>query len=166
MALGQVRQQPIQQLLLPGVLLPLARRAVPARGAQLLQSFLHHRQIGEGELQVQLVDVAPWIRRTIRGRVVERARDMEQGVRVADQGEHVRLDGAFPRRASRDRDVHVRHVGRRRLLRVEQLGQPVQALIGDLHHADVRRRPAAGEAAGFRVAAGQRVEDGGLAGPR
>ena len=59
--------------------------------------------------------------------------------------------------------VHVGHVGMDDLLRLEDLGQPIESLVGDLDDAHVHGDPAV--AAGLGVTARQRVEDGGLARP-
>ena len=66
-------------------------------------------------------------------------------------------------RCGRRRQVDVGHVGVDDLLRVEDLGEAVEADVRDLDHPDVELHPA--EPAGLGVAARQRVEDGGLAGP-
>ena len=57
--------------------------------------------------------------------------------------------------------VDVGHVGRDFALRLEDLGQLRQPLVGDLDHADVHGHPT--KTAGFCLAARQRVENGGLA---
>ena len=100
-SLRQVRLEPLQQLLLEGVLLALAGRSVATAGAQLLEPLLDDRQVGHRELQVQLVDVPPRVGRRRQCRVVEGARHVQERVRVADLGEQVGLDGALPGGARR-----------------------------------------------------------------
>ena len=65
------------------------------------------------------------------------------------------------RRRGRGRQVDVGDVGLDELLRLEDRGKAVQALVGHLDDADVELEPA--EPAGLGVAAGQRVEHGRLA---
>ena len=120
----------------------LGLRAVPALGRELLEALLDDRQVGDGELEVEVVDVAPRVGRRRGGRIVEGAGDVEERVGVADQGEDVRVDRALARRTGRDGDVDVGDVGVGRLLRVEERRQPVDALVGHLHDADVRGGPA------------------------
>ena len=66
--------------------------AVAAGGAQLLQPLLDHRQVGDRELQVELLDVAPRIGRALGGAGLEGASHVQQRVGVADLGQHVGLD--------------------------------------------------------------------------
>ena len=66
-------------------------------------------------------------------------------------------------RGGRRRQVDVGDVGLDDLLRLEDLGEPVEPLVGHLDDADVELHPA--EAARLGVAAGERVEDGRLARP-
>ena len=101
------------------------------------------------------------------GRILERADDVEQRIGVAQPREVVGRQLLGPDaalgRGGRRGQVDVRDVGLDDLLRLEDLGEPVEALVGDLDDADVERDPAV--AAGLGVAAGQRVEDGRLAAP-
>ena len=77
-------------------------------------------------------------------RVLEGADDVEQRVGLAQAGEVLgrQLLGPDPAlgRGGRRRQVDVRDVGLDDLLRLEDLGQPVEALVGDLHDADVELR--------------------------
>ena len=98
-------------------------------------------------------------------RILERPDDVEERVRVAESGEVVGRQLLGPdvalRRGRRRRQVDVGDVGLDDLLGLEDLGQPVEAVVGDLDDADVEGDPAV--AAGLGVAAGERVEDGRLA---
>ena len=89
-----------------------------------------------------------------------------QRVGLAQAGEVLRrqLLGADPalRRGGRRRQVDVGHVGVDDLLGLEHLGKAGKALIGHLDDADVELEAAV--AAGVGMAAGERVEHGGLAG--
>ena len=137
-------------------------------GLEPLEAALGHGQVGEHELEVEPLDVASGVDAPVRvrvGRILERADDVEQGVRVAQPGEVVGgqllgPDVALARRR-RGRQVDVRDVGLDDLLRLEDAGQRVEPGVGHLDDADVEGDAAV--AAGLGVAAGQRVEDGGLA---
>ena len=100
-------------------------------------------------------------------RVLERANDVEQRVRVAQPREVVgrQLLGPDPAvgRRRRGRQVDVGDVGLDDLLGLEDLGEAVEALVGHLHDPDVEGDAAV--AAGLGVATGQGVEDGRLAAP-
>ena len=99
------------------------------------------------------------------GRILERADHVEQRVGLAQPRQVLgrQLLGADPAlgRGRRRRQVDVGDVGVDDLLRLEDLGQPVEPLVRDLDDADVELDAAV--AAGLGVAAGQRVEDGRLA---
>ena len=160
--------EPREDDLLALVRLALGGRAVAAARLEPLEPPIDQRQVGEHELEVELLEVAPGVDRSLRVRqrvVLERANDVEQRVGVAQAGEMLggQLLGpdATLRRGRRRGQVDVRDVGVDDLLRLEDLGQAVQPLVGHLDDADVEGHPA--EAAGLGVAAGQRVEDGGLA---
>ena len=84
-----------QELLLALGLVALGLRAVPALGGELLEALLDDRQVGDGELEIEIIDIAPRLGRCGGGRVVERAGDVEEGVRVADQREDVGIDRAL-----------------------------------------------------------------------
>jgi hypothetical protein len=98
------------------------------------------------------------------GRVFEGPDDVQQRVGLAQSGQLVGRqlfgpDPAFGRRRRR-RQVEVGDVGVDDLLGLEDLGQPVQPLVGDLDRPDVQFHAAV--AAGLGVAPGERVEDGRL----
>ena len=150
--------------------LALGRRAVPAAALEPLEPAFGHREVGEDELEVELLEVAGRVDAAGRmrvGRILERADDVEQRVGVAQAREVVGRQLLGPDaalgRGRRRGQVDVRDVGLDDLLGLEDLGQPVEARVGDLDDADVERDPAV--AAGLGVAAGQGVEDGGLATP-
>ena len=150
--------------------LALGRGAVPGAGLESLDPPLGHRQVREQELQVEPFDVAGRVDAAVGvriGRVLERADDVEQRVGIAQPSEMVGrqllgADVAFGRRWRR-RQVRVGDVRVDDLLGLEDAGQGVQAVVRDLDDPDVEGDPAV--AAGLGVAAGQRVEDGGLARP-
>jgi hypothetical protein len=139
---------------------------VPSLGLQLLQALLDHLEIGDGELEVEILHVAPRVGGRRDRRVIEGTRDVEQRIGIANEGQQVRVDRALARRAGGDGDIHVRDVGVGRLLRIEQRREPVDPLVGNLDDADVGRRAPAGESAGLGMAAGERIEDGRLAAAR
>ncbi len=94
-ALGQRRQDPLQDDLLPFVGLLLGSRAVPPGLLQLLEALLDHTQVGKRELQLQLFDVTGRIdaQQRVRDRVVlEGAHDMEERVGIAQSGQLVGRD--------------------------------------------------------------------------
>ena len=156
LAVGQVRQQPIQQRLFQRALLALGGRPMATGGAQLLQPLLDHAQVGDRELELQL-DVAPRINRSLGRAGIE-------GAATCSSASALRIWASTsgwmvprgPRR--RDRDVHVGDVGGVVFL-VEQLGEAIQSLIGHLDDRDVGEA-AAGIAADLGMPAGQGVEDG------
>ena len=154
-------------LLAPGRL-ALGLRAVLAAALEPLEPALGHREVGERELEIELLEVARGIdaaRRMRVGRILERADDVQQRVRVPQPREVVgrQLLGADATlgRRRRGRQVDVGDVGLDDLLGLEDLGQPVEPRVGHLDDPDVERDPAV--AAGLGVAAGQGVEDGRLA---
>ncbi len=168
-ALHQCGVKPLEDRLLALVGVALGLRPVAPGRAEPLEPALGHRKVGEDELEVKPLDVTPRVDRSFgvgHGRVLEDAHDMEQGVRIAEPGkvlgrQLLRPDAALGR-GRRGRQVDVGHVGVDDLLRLEDLGQPVQPRIGHLDDPDVELEPA--EAARLGVAAGERVEDGCLAG--
>ena len=78
---------PLQHDLLALGRFALGRGAVPAAALQALEPALGHREVGEHELEIELLEVAGGIdapgRVRVR-RVVEGANDVEQRIRVAE----------------------------------------------------------------------------------
>ena len=98
-------------------------------------------------------------------RVVPGPDDVDERVGLAEPrhvlgGQLVGADSAL-RRCGRRRQVDVGDVRLDDLLRLEHLGELVEARVGHLDHADVQLEGAV--AAGLGVAARERVEHGGLA---
>jgi hypothetical protein len=156
--------------LFPLIRLALRSRPMTPAGTKPLEAPVDEGQVGQGELQVELVEVTAWIDRA-RGvrqrRIVERPHDMDECVGLAEAGEVFgrQLLGPDPtlRRRRRRREVDVRDVCLDDFLRLEDLGEPVEAVVGHLHDADVELHPP--KPARVGVAAGEGVEHGGLAGP-
>src|SRR2546428_379909 len=89
----------------------------------------------------------------------ERAHDVDERVGGAEVAELLRGDRLPGRGGLREAEVAVRDLGVRRLLRLEQRGEPVDALVGYLRDPDVRLGLGSREAAGRRVRAGEQVEE-------
>ena len=127
--LREGRQDALQDLQLPVVGLPLRGRAVAAGGAQLLDALLDDAQVGQGELQLELLDVAPGIdgqQRVRHGVVGEGAHHVQQGVGVAQAGQLVGRDvrvGRALRGHGGRRQVHVGDVGGHLALGAKDAGQ-------------------------------------------
>ena len=68
LSLVEVRLEPPQQLLLALGGLALGGRAMAALGRELLEALLDDRQVGDGELEVEVGDVAPRVGRRARRR--------------------------------------------------------------------------------------------------
>ena len=126
---------------------------MPARGAQLLDPLLDHGEVGERELELELLDVAPRVHaqeRVRHGVVLEGAHDVEQRIGVAQPGQLVGGDVPVGGHASRDRgrrQVDVGDVGGDLAAWLEERRQAREALVRDLHDARVDGQPA--EAAGL-----------------
>ena len=165
----ELRLEPAQDDLLALVRLALGRRPVAAAGAEPLEPTVDHREVGEDELEVQLLEVA----RRVHASPTGCGSDGSSNARTtwssaSDSRSRARCSAGsssvptWPSRRSRRRgQVDVGHVGVDDLLRLEDLGQPVEARVRHLDHADVERQRA--EPAGLGVTARQGVEDGGLA---
>ncbi len=153
------------QLAIVGV--AFGRSPVVAAAVQAFDAFLHDRQIGQGEFQVESLEVPPGVDRTLRvrqGRVFEGPHHVQQSVGFAQPGQLVgrQLLGAHPPlgRGRRRRQVEVGDVGMDDLAGLEYLGQPIEPLVGDLDGSHVQLHAAV--TAGLGVAPGQGVEDGRL----
>ncbi len=124
---------PAQDGLLALGRLALGRVAVARAGLEPLDPALGHRQVGEQELEVEPLEVARRVDAAVGvrvGRVLERADDVEQRVRVAQPGEVVGRqllgpDVALGRRRRRGQ-VGVGDVGLDDLLGLEDGGQRVE----------------------------------------
>ena len=84
--------EPAQDDLLALVGLALGRRPVPAAALEPLEPPLGHREVGQGELEVEPLEVAGRVDAPVRmrvRRVLERADDVEQRVGVAQPREVV-----------------------------------------------------------------------------
>ena len=117
---------------------------VAAARLQPLEPPIDEGEVGDDELEVEPVEVAPRVDRALRVGmrvVLERPDDVEQRVRLAEPGEVLggQLLGpdAALRRGRRGGQVDVGDVGVDDLLGLEDLGQAVQALVGHLDDADV-----------------------------
>ena len=127
--LREGRQDALQDLQLAVVGLALRGRAVAAGGAQLLDALLDDAQVGEGELQLELLDVALGIdaqQRVRHGVVGERAHHVQEGVGVAQTGQLVGRDvrmGSALRGHGGRRQVHVGDVGGHLPLGAKDTGQ-------------------------------------------
>ena len=100
-----------EELLLALRLSRSAWRAMAAWVRSFSRRFSMTDQVGDRELEVELVDVAPRVGRDVERRVVEGAGNVQQRIGVADQGEDVGVDRALARRAGRDGDVDVGDIG-------------------------------------------------------
>ena len=149
--------------------LALRRRAVVARRPQLLEALLDHPQVGQGELQVQALDVAPRVDRCRRdaARWDRRRRVPRGAARRRRAGAPAGRPGC--RRRPRDpRPPMAGPAGRRtsrrpapRAVGLKRAVRRVSRSSGTLTTPTLTVTPA--EAARLGVAAGERVEDGGLA---
>ena len=163
------RLQPLEDPHLALVRLALGLRAVPAGRPEPLEPSLGHGEVGQDELEVEPLDVAPWVDRALgvgHGRIVERPDDVEQGVGIAQPGEVLgrQLLGADPalarRLAGAGRSTYVTSAWTI-FFGLKISASSVEPLSGHLDHADVELHAA--EAAGLGVTAGEGVEDGRLA---
>ena len=156
--------QPLQKRQLAVVGLALRRRSVMSARLQALQALLHDRKVGQRELQIQSLEVAPRVDRTLgvrHGRIIEGPDDVQQCIGLAQSRQLIGRqllgsDSPFGR-GRRRRQVEVRDVGVDDLLGLEDLGQPTEPLVWDLDGPDVQLHSAV--AAGLSVASGKRIEN-------
>ena len=165
----------LQRLLDPGDerLLPEQRVTLGCPGAAelgcdaLLAPF-EDGHVGEGELQLQRLDVAIGVDRLVHvsdGGVDEGARDHEERVAALKDVQVLAADAlALAGALGRCGNVDVLHLGGHDALGLGYLREHVDARVGHLDHADVRLSAAGAEARRVGVASGDGVEDGGLAG--
>lgn len=140
---------------------------------RLFDAAVDHLKVGHDELQVDRLNVAEGIDGDVRARVghdvhdvliVEAAHDVDNGVRAADVLEELVAEARTLARALDEaRDVDKFDDGGSLLLGVVHLGELIEALIGNGHHADVRLNGAEGVVGAFRARVGDRVEESGLA---
>ena len=127
------------------------------RRLEALEPALHHLEVGEDQLGLEIGDVALGIGRRAR-RVGERAHHVQERVGVPE------LLGVESLAVALGDPGEVYDLERRegRLLRLEERGQPVHALVGHARHARVHLRARAAERRGRQRRAGQQVEQRGL----
>ena len=132
--------------LLALVRLALGRRAVAAASPEPLEAALDHREVGQDELEVELLEVAGRVDGARRVRLRRRSPRSAQTTWSSASESRSRArcsagSSSVPTRPSVDarrrRQVHVGHVGLDDLLGLEDLGQPVEPLVGDLDHAEL-----------------------------
>ncbi len=125
---------------------------------QPLEAALHHLEVRQHQLGLEVVDVARGVGRGA-ARVGERAHHVEQRVRVPE------LLGLEPLAlALRDAgQVHHLEGGQRDLLRLEDRGQAVDPRVRHPRHARVHLTPGGAERRGGDAGAGQQVEERRLA---
>ena len=96
--------------------------------------------------------------------IVEAAHNVHDGVGAADVlKELVAKSRALARALDKTRDIDKFDDGGGLLLGVVHLGELIEALVGNGHHADVRLDGAEGVVGAFRARVGDRVEESGLA---
>jgi hypothetical protein len=128
-----------------------------------VQPLLDDGQVGEGQLQVEQLDVALGVHAALGVRHVlvgEGAHYVEQAVGLAEVGQ----EGAAELVLGRRGDVDVLHLGGHPALGLEHLVQPLQPRVGHLGHAHVGA--GGGVGADVRLAPGEGVEQRSLAAPR
>ena len=140
---------------------------------RLFHAAVDHLKVSHDELQVDRLNVAEGIDGDVRAGVghdvhdvliVEAAHDVDNGVRAADVLEELVAEArALARALDEARDVDKLDDGGSLLLGVVHLGELIEALIGNGHHADVRLNGAEGVVGAFRARVGDRVEESGLA---
>src|SRR5580765_5739085 len=146
---------------LPG--LELGREALEERALPLvtlllpdaLETLLDHAEVGEDELGGERVEVRDGRRRAAAD-VGEAAHDLDERVGVAQLGDRAGVEHGAALRAD-GREVDERDLGVRRLPRLPDAGERVDARVGDLDDAEARRI-----APGSRRETGERAEDGRL----
>ena len=162
MALREIRLDSLEQRFLERVRFSLRRRPVTAGRAELLEALLHDAQVGNGVLQVQLLEVAPGVGLTLHAGILEGSQDVDQRIGISDLRQEVGGDRSFAGCPGGNGHVGVRDVRGRDLAGMKELTQAVQTVVWNLDDRQVRSRTAPGEA-GLRLDAGQRIEDGRLA---
>ena len=140
---------------------------------RLFHTAVDHFEVCHDELQVDGLNVAQGVDGDVRACVghdvhdvfiVKAAHNVHDGVRAADVLEELVAEArALARALDEARDVDKFDDGGSLLLGVVHLGELIEALIGNGHHADVRLDGAEGVVGAFRARVGDRVEESGLA---
>ena len=140
---------------------------------RLFDAAVDHFEVCHDELQVDGLNVAQGVDGDVRARVghdvhdvfiVEAAHNMHDGIGAADVlKELVAETCALARALDKTRDVDKFDDGGGLLLGVVHLGELVEALVGDGHHADVRLDGAEGVVGALGACVGDGVEQSGLA---
>ena len=137
------------------------------RGLRLLEPLLGGLDVGQGQLQLDDVDVAHRVDRARdvdHVRVVEAAHHHQDRVGLADVRQELVAEALALRRALDEaRDVDDLDDRRDDLLRLDVLADPLQALVGDRDHADVGIDRAERIVCRLGLTGRERVEDRALA---
>ncbi len=154
-------------LALVGLALGAARLA--DGGLDPFQALLDDREVGEGEFEVQGLDVAQGIDRVLgvgHVGVGEGADDVDEGLPLGQVAEQLPAEALLGDALRQPGDIDVLHVGGDDLLGLEDACQHVQAAIGDLDGRQIRLVLGGGISADGGFGTGQGVEDGRLAAAR
>ena len=140
---------------------------------RLFHAAIDHFEVGHDELEVDGLNVAQGVDGDVRARVghnvhdvfiVEAAHDVNDGIRAADVFEElVAKARALTCALDKARNVDKFDHGGGLLLGVVHLGELVEPLVGDGHHADVRLDGAEGVVGALCARVGDGVEQSGLA---
>jgi hypothetical protein len=136
-------------------------------GDEAGEALLDDGEVAEHQLEVERLDVAGWVHRTVRVRVagvLEGADDVDEGVGLGQVAEELAAHALLGHALGDAGHVEVLDIGGDGPLGLEHVGQDVEPGIRDLDGGQVRLVGGAGEAADGRLGAGQRVEDGRLPG--
>ena len=139
----------------------------------LFHTAVDHFEVCHDELQVDGLNVAQGVDGDVRACVghdvhdvfiVEAAHNVHDGVSAADVLEELVAEARTLACAlDKTRDIDKFDDGGGLLLGVVHLGELIEALVGNGHHADVRLDGAEGVVGAFRARVGDRVEESGLA---
>ena len=114
------------------------RRIALGGPTELVELFLGGVQVGEGQLDLHDPEVLQRVRGARHVTVPERPEHEDDGVDLADAGQEL-VPQALPLRRTLHQaaDVGELDAGRDDLAAGAHLGQPVEAVVGDLGHTDV-----------------------------
>jgi hypothetical protein len=134
---------------------------------RFVESFLHHRQVGEREFELDRLAIARRIHRAIDVDdvgVVEAAHHVHDGVGLADVAQE-RIAAALTLRRALHEPGDVDELHRRlyRPLRLHHFGECIEPFVGHGDHADVGVDGAEGVVGGLGFRGRQGVEEGGFA---